>query len=154
MGGSKHKKIVSNGSPKERSIVREENPDSYYSSYPSWCFKGCDNEMWAFTEKSVGLRFWSEILPCLKGLETQQWKQILIDAKKQNHSINVDDLNPAARDRLKELYIEQEAIISLRTCAKHRIYGFITNGVFYILWYDSDHGDNSSCVCRSHKKHT
>lgn len=35
-----------------------------------------------------------------------------------------------------------------------KIYGYMTGRVFNVLWYDDDHGDNSTCVCRSHLKHT
>lgn len=37
--------------------------------------------------------FWDEILPHIQGWETQTWKEILPDAKKQNHSIDVTKLN-------------------------------------------------------------
>ena len=59
-----------------------------------------------------------------------------------------------ARDRLYELHIEAEAIMSLRINATHRLYGYLEGAVFHILWFDPNHGDNDNCVCRSHKKHT
>lgn len=74
--------------------------------------------------------------------------------KKQNHSLNLNDLNKIAQDRLAEKYIEAESLISLRVTATHRLYGYMTGRVFNILWYDDKHGDNSKCVCRSYLKHT
>ena len=71
---------------------------------------------------------------------------------KKNHSINVTALNKAASDRLAELYIEAESLISLRLTGTHRVYGYMNGAVFNILWVDLNHGDNTSCVCRAHKK--
>lgn len=42
----------------------------------------------------------------------------------------------------------------VRITGKHRLYGFMRGAVFNVLWYDLDHGDNDTCVCRSRKKHT
>ena len=78
----------------------------------------------------------------------------LLRTKKQNHSLDLDDLNKIAQDRLAEKYIEAEALISLRITGNHRLYGYMTGSVFNVLWYDDDHGDNSKCVCRSYLKHT
>ena len=86
--------------------------------------------------------------------ETQTWGEILLQNKKQNHSLNLDELNKAAQNRLASKYIEAESLISLRVTGNHRLYGYITGRVFNVLWYDDDHGDNSTCVCRSYLKHT
>ena len=110
--------------------------------------------MWAFSKEHIGEAIWTEILPRLKDLETQTWSEIFITGKKQNHSIDLEDLNKAARDRLAEKYIEAESLMSLRVTGNHRLYGYMTGRVFNILWYDDDHGDNSRCVCRSKLKHT
>lgn len=48
--------------------------------------------------------------------------EILVKDKKQNHSINVDDLNKVAQDRLAAKYIEAESLISLRITGNHRLY--------------------------------
>lgn len=93
-------------------------------------------------------------MPYFQSLEKQTWNEILLVNKKNNHSLNLDDLNKVAQDRLVELKIEAESLISLRLSGKHRIYGFRNGRVFNILWYDDDHGDNDTCVCRSRKKHT
>jgi hypothetical protein len=90
----------------------------------------------------------------LKALETQTWNEILVRDKKQNHSINAQDLNKVAQNRMADKYIEAESLISLRVTGNHRLYGYMIGRVFNILWYDDDHGDNSTCVCRSYLKHT
>ena len=153
MAGSK-KQVKQTKQPKGNKIGQGGNPDQYYSEFPSWNFSSCDKEKWSIFSSPVKEIFWSEILPHLQSWETQIWREILINAKKQNHSIEVKNLTKAASDRLVELYIEAESLISLRLTGTHRIYGYITKGVFNILWIDLNHGDNESCVCRSHKKHT
>ena len=52
--------------------------------------------MWAFTQDYIGDVFWTEILPRLKALESQTWSDILVRDKKQNHSLDLDDLNKVA----------------------------------------------------------
>lgn len=77
-----------------------------------------------------------------------------MQGKKHHHEINVLQLNKVAIKRLEELQLELEALCSLKISATHRIYGYIVEQTFYILWYDDNHEDNSMCVCRSRKKHT
>lgn len=148
------KKIKQAKEPKGNSIGQGGNPDQYYSQYPAWNFSSCDKENWSLYSDGVRKIFWDEILPHIQGWETQTWGDILINAKKQNHSINVGDLNKIASDRFVELYIEAESLISLRLTGTHRIYGYMNGSVFNILWIDLDHGNNATCVCRSYKKHT
>lgn len=135
-------------------MFREENPSQYYSQNPAWTFANSDQDMWAFSKEHVGEVIWTEILPRLRALETQTWSEILVRDKKQNHSLDLNDLNRVDQDRLITRYIEAESLISLRVTGTHRLYGYMTGRVFNILWYDDEHGDNSKCVCRSHLKHT
>lgn len=151
-------KAIPDGKQKEiqsgKHIVQSSNPEQFYPEKPTWSFASADLEMWAFSHDHIQDRFWSEILPYFQSLEKQTWNEILLANKKNNHSLNLDDLNKVAQDRLVELKIEAESLISLRLSGKHRIYGFRNGRVFNILWYDDDHGDNDTCVCRSRKKHT
>ena len=135
-------------------MFREENPSQYYSQNPAWTFANSDQDMWTFSKEHVGEVIWTEIIPRLRALETQTWSEILVRDKKQNHSLDLNDLNRVDQDRLITRYIEAESLISLRVTGTHRLYGYMTGRVFNILWYDDEHGDNSKCVCRSHLKHT
>lgn len=149
-----NKQIKRKEIPKGKNIAQGGNPEQYYVENPDWSFANTDPSMWAFNQENVGDLIWTEILPHLKALESQTWNEILVRGKKQNHSINVKELNKVAQDRLTARYIETESLISLRITGNHRIYGYMTGRVFNILWYDNDHGDNKTCVCRSHLKHT
>lgn len=153
-GSKKNKQIKQKETPKGKSIAQGGNPEQYYIENPAWSFANSDQDMWCFTQEHIGELIWTEILPRLKALESQTWSEILVRDKKQNHSINVEDLNKVAQDRLAAKYIEAESLISLRVTGNHRLYGYMTGRVFNVLWYDDDHGDNKTCVCRSHLKHT
>lgn len=153
-GSKKNKQIKQKETPKGKSIAQGGNPEQYYIENPAWSFANSDQDMWSFTQEHIGELIWTEILPRLKALESQTWSEILVRDKKQNHSINVEDLNKVAQDRLAAKYIEAESLISLRVTGNHRLYGYMTGRVFNVLWYDDDHGDNKTCVCRSYLKHT
>lgn len=154
MAASKKKQVKREYTPSSKQVMRTQDPEKYYQETPSWSFRMCDAKQWAFNKEYVGEAIWTEIIPRMQEWETQTWSEILVKGKKFNHSINAESLNPQAQKRLAEMYIEQDSIISLRLNGKHRIYGYITEAVFNILWYDSNHGDNSTCVCRSRLKNT
>lgn len=149
-----NKRVRKAVTPRGKIIPSNNDPDKFYTEHPSWRFSSCDNEMWSLLSLDSQKLFWEEIFPRLKDLETQKWSDILVDAKKQNHSIEIQKLNKIAVDRLSDLFIEIDSIVSIRLTGKHRIYGFITGSVFNILWVDLNHGDNSNCICRSKKRHT
>lgn len=148
-----NKRTKRTNAPQSRNTNQEENPNQYYSKNPSWCFRNADSEMWAFTSDHVG-DLWIELLPYLSNMETRKWSEILVDANKQNHEIHVGKLNKVAITRLAELHIEAESMVSLRINGTTRLYGFMNGSVFNIVWYDDDHGDSNTCVCRSKLKHT
>ena len=154
MAASKNRKVKQAEQPKNNYINQGGDPDSFYKQNPSWNFGSCDTEMWSFSETNIGDIFWSEVFPYLKSIETQNWGEILIKAKKNNHYIEIQNLNKCAIKRLEEKFIECESIVSLRLTGQHRIYGHITGNVFHVLWFDKDHGNNTTCVCRSNLKNT
>ena len=138
-------------------ISRRVDPDNIMSLRPVWKFTDCDIGAdcgWSFYKERLSEKFWDVIFPKLREFETMTWGDILIKSKKQNHSIAPDKLNKIARERLASLQIEAEDIYSLRLGGKLRLYGLLIGSVYHILWYDDDHGDNETCVCRSQKKRT
>lgn len=156
MAASKKKKVVKQKEHPECGIRIIEHPDKIMKEHPSWVFTNCDTSLdsrWRFTQDRLSETFWRTILPKLKDFESMTYSEILIGGKKSNHSNDVSSMNKVAQDRLRELKIEAEALVSLRINGKCRIYGYIENG-FNILWFDDDHGDNKTCVYRSILKHT
>lgn len=132
---------------------RIEEPDKILGMNPSWAFYRCDKEgRWAFTKDRLRDVFWDKIFPKLKSFEQQTWGQIISGSN--HHFIEVSTLNKCARDRLDQLNITEERIFSLRLENTIRIYGIRPKATMVVLWYDNDHGDNDTCVCRSHQGHT
>ena len=148
----RNRAVGHNQIPNSRETNYSEDPDGFYRKSPSWKFCTTDLEYWTFSKEHVGEEFWDKILPSLRAWETQRWQQILIDDNKHNHPIDIYKLNKVARDRLNELHIDSESLISLRILATHRLYGYMEDSTFCALWFDDKHGDNESCVCRSYKK--
>ena len=150
-----YKQVKQQFSPSSREVRQRENPESIMSLHPSWSFARHDGSgAWAFSKERVKDDFWDSILPKLISFESMTWSDILIKDKKKNHSIPITDLNKCAIDRMDELGITEESIVSLRLDSTTRLYGFLAAAVFVLLWYDTDHGDNKTCVCRSTLKHS
>lgn len=141
--------------PQGKEARNIENPRSIMQMHPAWNFNRTDKEgSWSITETSAGEDFWSIILPRLSELEKLIWSEILIVAKKENHSIPVEGLNRCAQKRLSELNLDIEEVVSLRINGTYRLYGFLSVATYVLLWYDKNHGDNDTCVCRSRLRGT
>lgn len=122
------------------------NPDSYFSMHPSWNFSKSDlqNTKWSLYNSD----FLNEVLPKLIDFERRIWSDIVSD-KKHNHWIDTSNLIKEAQDRLIELKIFYDSLFSLRLTGTVRLFGYIENGIYYIIWYDQNHE-----ICPSNKKHT
>jgi hypothetical protein len=76
----------------------------------------------------------------LTNFETMSWDAILIKAKKQNHTVPIVQLCPRARNRLKELNLDDlDGLLSLRLSGTQRVWGIFSEGVMTLLWWDPDH---------------
>lgn len=72
--------------------------------------------------------------------ETMTWKEILLDSKKQNHSIEKWKICSEAQKHLEDIgYGDLEKIVSLRLSARERVWGVLNEGVLTVLWWDPDH---------------
>lgn len=127
--------------PKQR-----ENPNSYFDWSPSWSFSKCDfeHEKWSLKLSNI----YEEIIPKLISFEQRKWSDIISD-KKHNHWIDCADFSKESQKRLEERKIYYDELFSLRLTGTLRLFGYIENGIYYIIWYDPDHE-----ICESHKKHT
>jgi len=86
----------------------------------------------------------------LKSFESRTWNEIFTGDKKNNHSNKIANLCQEAKRRLRQLELDDaDELRSLRLGGKHRLYGFLRAGTFYILWLDRDH-----LIYPSKKKHT
>ena len=154
---NRKKKVVKQaGSPRGKSFGNSD-PDSAIRKHLSWSFSLCDTDpsiRWSFCKERLSDTFWDLIIPRLREFESMTLADIFIQAKKQNHGIDVSKLSTAAASRLAELHIEAEAVHSLRLGGQLRLYGILDGSTYSIIWYDDGHGNNDTCVCRSNLQHT
>ena len=81
-----------------------------------------------------------EIREKLSNFESMTWHQILVEGKKQNHTVEVSQLSPAARTRLPQMKLNDiDRLVSLRLMGKERIYGIRQGSALLLLWWDPDH---------------
>ncbi len=82
--------------------------------------------------------------------ESMTWADILIVAKKHNHTVTIDQLCTRAQKRLKELHLDDiDGVVSLHLSGVQRVWGILNAGVLALLWWDPVHA-----VCPSLKKNT
>jgi hypothetical protein len=102
---------------------------------------------------TIDMKTFEHIQERLKNFESMTWSDILLDGKKQNHSVAVDRLCKQAKDRLEELRLfPVEKLVSLRLSARGRIWGIPDpkeKAVLKLLWWDPRHE-----ICPSLKKYT
>jgi len=122
------------------------NPNSYLDKMPTWRFMKIDAEHEKWSIKKC-CDFNSDVLDKLVDFEQQTWGDITIHAKKKNHHIDVNHLVREAQKRLEALKIYEDQLFSLRLDGTTRLFGILQDGVFNIIWYDSNHE-----ICPSQKK--
>lgn len=128
------------------------DPDSYKQSKPVWSFDlaDFDHDQWSllntdFIEK--------EIFKTLKAFEGMTWQEIdsASGGKKKgtnNHFIPFEDMIKEAQNRAGDMnLLQHESLYSLRITSTIRLFGVLNNGIYHIVWYDSDHA-----ICPSKKK--
>jgi hypothetical protein len=141
--GPKAKEIPSFGKTPKASEGR-----SYYSDHPSWRIGRMDF-VDPFGWHTVDSQKLEDIRSKLGQLETRTWGEILLRAKKQNHSVSIEILCKDAQDRLSEMYkghVDIDDLVSLRLSGRERVWGILDQGVFAVLWWDPEHA-----VCPSLK---
>ena len=89
------------------------------------------------TRPQITERVLVDIRQRLSGFESQTWNEIL---GRRNHEVEIDGIARAAQVRLKELkHDDLDTLVSLTIDGKKRLWGFIINGCFNVLWWDPKH---------------
>jgi hypothetical protein len=124
----------------------KQNPESYFNKSPSWCFSKSDNdyEKWSILQAD----FFNDILPKLVSFEQRKWSDIISD-KKHNHWIKCEDFSKEAQNRINAIPQSFDSLFSLRLTSTFRLFGFIEEGIYYIIWVDKNHE-----VCPSNLRNT
>lgn len=121
----------------------------FYSDRPSWRVGRMDMVEpfgWQVADSFVARTVHTR----LSNFETMTWREILLDAKKQNHFVDRNRLCPEAQRRLESLRLDDlEHVVSLRVGATERVFGFLETSVLILLWWDPAH-----LVCPSVQRNT
>ncbi len=124
-------------------------PPNYNSEHPSWRISKIEMVN-PFGWQEIGRAALEDVRAKLSNFESMTWNQILVEARKQNHSIPVWDLCQEAQARLETIGLEDtEEVISLRLSGKERVWGIRQGAALLVLWWDPDHR-----VCPSVLKYT
>ena len=76
----------------------------------------------------------------LSNFETMTWGNIVVESKKQNHTVSIGQLSPLAKKRLKDLKLDDmDGLLTLRLGGKQRVWGIFAEGVMTMLWWDPNH---------------
>lgn len=133
----------------EKTPKKNSDPDSFYSKNPSWRISRIEL-IDPFGWHILNAEEFMYIQEKLSNFEKMTWKEILIQANKQNHFVSIDRLCSVAQSRLISINQEDiDELVSLRLTGKQRVWGVMNNGTLELLWWDPEHR-----VCPSILKHT
>ena len=118
---------------------------SYLKHAPLWAFSRCDKEQWSLFHSGLSIINVVETLAAYEGM-TWQEIQSASGGKSEGHGSNshfveLSALSSRAQKRAREirLYELTDQLFSLRLNAKSRLWGFLMEGVFYVIWFDPNH---------------
>ncbi len=119
-----------------------------------WRFADVDHEgAWGF-----GVLSGNELVELLKHManfESMTIRELFYMGDEPGKHYAVDALPAEALARLVQLRREDEtALARLRTAAKRRLYGFLRDNVFHVLWWDPEHKVYPSKVYPSKPRNT
>lgn len=82
------------------------------------------------------------IMRFLCDISQRGWAEIVrMDGGSYHHEQDISEVCKAAQDRITDLGLDQlvEKLFRLRVGSRKRLWGFVTQRVFYVLWWDRDH---------------
>lgn len=142
---SSQKDPISNSSPSSFKTPKHINYNDSDSLNPAWRVSNLETVDPFGWHKITDQETMNVIREKLKGFESMTWHEILIKAKKQNHSIQREKLCPDAQKRLRALNLDdQDDFVSLRVTGEQRIWGIKQHNVLLLLWWDPGH---KICPC-------
>ena len=147
--GGKHKQPRTGGgrepSPEKRPRAETDDPTGSRLG-PVWRVGRIEIEG-PFGWQTHGRTTIADLHKKLSAFETMTWSEI---ERAGSHNVAVPDLAKAARDRLKELHLDdREELFSLRLTGKSRVWGIRDGRALDVMWWDPEHA-----VCPSYKKNT
>lgn len=136
-------------------VPSEPLPEDPFHKKPAWRVQSLD-ESSDFGWDKIGQDRWRQsVLPKLRHLETMTWYEILRAAGGRHsgtnsHLLPLSSFPKAFQERLEDMGLSGiDEIMSLRLQGTHRIYGWMSDNVMNIIWFDFDHA-----LVTSKKSHT
>jgi hypothetical protein len=148
-GGGKTPRSVVGSESGKHPQVRPHNREEVMARRVHWRFSDVDHDgHWSFSTMTP--RDLVEVLQRLGSFESMTVREIFFTGDDPGKHYDVPSLpNPALR-RLVDLGREDETKLArLRLTGERRLYGFLREHVFHVLWWDPTHN-----VYPSRKKHT
>lgn len=104
-----------------------------------WRFHGLDQDgRWSIANVEGSKLV--EVLVKLGSFEQQTIRELFYDGEEPGKHYDVEDLPKDSHDRLVQLGREDETKIArLRLTGAQRLYGFLREHVFHVLWWDPQH---------------
>ena len=114
-------------------------PQDYYNQKPAWRISRIEL-IASYSWQNLNAEKLREIHIKLSNFESMTWREILLDSKKQNHTVPIGSLSKQARDRLIEMNLDDlDELTSLRLSGPERIWGILNQGTMELLWWDPRH---------------
>lgn len=137
---AKTPKIANNiASPFANKKVKDSFPKSSNDENPSWRFTKLEL-VDPFGWHAINTEQLHYVREKLQHFESMTWNQILVVGKKFNHSVKTRSLAKKAKDRLRDLHLDDvEELVSLRLAGEQRIWGIRQGSALLLLWWDPDH---------------
>ena len=117
---------------KQPRVVAQSDPNQ---STPTWSFSLCDFDG-PFSWESAD---WPQLTAHLKLLEQSRLSEIFGERRRGNHQPRQEQLSTTAQDRLKELRLDPERLVSLRLNQPRRLWAIRDGSVLALLWWDPHH---------------
>jgi hypothetical protein len=75
----------------------------------------------------------------LANFESMTWNDIVVKAKKRNHTVLVSKICKEARDRILALRLDIDELVSLHLTGTERVWGYRDGAILNVLWWDPYH---------------
>lgn len=149
MGGKNKKPKIKTEPSNSKQPRVASAPSSFLDRKAAWRISHLETEA-PYGWHEIDIQTFEYIKTKLAGFESMTWSQILIDGKKQHHSVDVDQIIKKAKLRLEATKQDDiDSLVSLSLSGKCRVWGIFEEGVLRLLWWDPNHE-----ICPSNKKHT
>lgn len=120
---------------------------SRYESVVTWCTSNVDTEgTWSWKEpRAWSAEEWEKIIhPKFSEFEKMTWAHVDTlssgGTHKMHHSQELWELHPDAQSRWLVLHLQEfDSLFRFRLSNKKRVWGFVVQAHFYMVWWERNH---------------